>query len=372
MPISAVDAINPAFEHAKAQLLKPFRFGQWVRLAFVGLLAGEMGSGGGCNSSWRMPSTHHPGGGGQIHTLFAETPISQFWQHPALAAGMITFLVFAGLALLVIFIYIGSVMRFILFDSIIAKECGIRKGWAGRKREGMRLFVWHIWLMVVSIGGFIALIGIPVAGAWASGWFERPRDHVLGLVFGGCLLLILFVTLIVTLTLVHVITKDFVVPQMVLEQISAVEGWRRLWMWMKAEKAGYGGYIGMKIVLAIGAGIVLGIVAVIVVLMLLIPIGGVGAVAVIGAIAAGLKWSFFTIALAVVAGIIVFGLFMFAVSFISVPAIVFFPAYSIYFFAPRYPPLAGLLWPQGAPSVTPPVTPPLEPPPVPPTPAPLG
>jgi hypothetical protein len=372
LPISAVDAINPAFEHAKAQLLKPFRFGQWVRLAFVGFLAGEMGSGGGCNSSWRMPVTHHPRGGGQIHTLFAGTPISQLWHHPAMTAGMITLLIVAGLALLVVFVYISSVMRFILFDSIIAKECRIRKGWAGRKLEGMRLFVWHIWLMVVSIGGCIALIGVPVACAWGLGWFEHPRDHLLGLVFGGCLLLMLFVALVVILALIHVMTKDFVVPQMALEQIGAVEGWRRLWMWMKAEKGGYGGYIGMKIVLAIGAGIVLGIVTVIVVVITLIPIGGVGAIAVIGAMAAGLKWSFFTIALAVVAGIVLFGIIMFAASFISVPAIVFFPAYSIYFFAPRYPPLAGLLWPPGAPSVTPPVTPPLEPPALPPTPAPLS
>ena len=44
MPISAVDAISPAFEHTKQQLFKPFRFGQWTRLAFVGLLAGELGS----------------------------------------------------------------------------------------------------------------------------------------------------------------------------------------------------------------------------------------------------------------------------------------------------------------------------------------
>lgn len=289
-----------------------------------------------------------------------------------MTVGMITLVVMAGLALLVLFTYISSVMRFILFDSIIAKECRIRKGWAARKREGWRLFVWHIWLMVVSIGGCIALIGVPVASAWGLGWFEHPRDHVLGLVFGGCLLLMVFVALVVILAVVHVMTKDFVVPQMALEQITAVEGWRRLWMWMKAEKGGYGGYIGMKLVLAIGAGIVLGIVTVIVVLVVLIPIGGVGAVAVIGAMAAGLKWSFFTIALAVVAGIILFGILMFAASFISVPAIVFFPAYSIYFFAPRYPPLAGLMWPQGAAPVTPPVTPPMEPPPLPPTPAPLG
>ena len=49
LPISAVDTITLAFQHTKRQLIQPFRFWQWTRLAFVGLLAGEMGSGGSCN-----------------------------------------------------------------------------------------------------------------------------------------------------------------------------------------------------------------------------------------------------------------------------------------------------------------------------------
>jgi hypothetical protein len=46
-----------------------------------------------------------------------------------------------------------------------------------------------------------------------------------------------------------------------------------------------------------------------------------------------------------------------------VPTIVFFPAYSIYFFASRYPPLDALLHPPPpmAPPI-PPVMPPLPPP----------
>lgn len=370
MPISAVDAINPAFQHAKTQLLKPFRFGQWVRLAFVGFLAGELGSGGGCNSSWRIPSSHHPRDTGHIHTALAAAPFPH-WNHPALGAGLIAFLVVCGLALLVIFIYIGSVMRFILFDSIIAKECHIRKGWDARRREGARLFVWHMLLMVTSIAGFVALIGIPVAGAWTLGWFTFPRDHVLGLILGGCVLLMLFLAFMFTLLLVHVLTKHFVVPQMALEQVSAMEGWRRLWRWIKAEKAGYAGYVGMKIVLAIGAGIVLGIVTVMAVLTLLLPLGGVGAIAVLGGMAAGMKWTFITIALAVLAGCLAFAAILFTASLISVPAVVFFPAYSIYFLASRYSPLAGLLWPQAAAPATPTTTP-FEPPPLPPEPAPLG
>ena len=39
MPISAVDAISPAFQHTKKQLIEPFRASQWAKLALVGFLA---------------------------------------------------------------------------------------------------------------------------------------------------------------------------------------------------------------------------------------------------------------------------------------------------------------------------------------------
>jgi hypothetical protein len=360
MPISAADAINPAFQHAKQQLLQPFRFAQWVRLALVGVLAGEMGSGGGCNSGFNLPSTHHQGGSPQF--LNAVLP-PQLAHHPAIPAGLITFLVVFGLGMLVLFIYINSVMRFILFDSVVAKQCDIRQGWVRRRRHGFRLFIWQILLMLASFAAFLILVGIPVACAWATGWLVHPREHLPPLVLGGVGLFLLLLVLLAVLAAVHVMTKDFVVPQMALENISAIEGWQRLWLWLKAEKGGYAGYIGMKIVLAIGAGIALGIITVIVLMVLLIPVGSVGIGAVLAGKMAGWTWNLHTISLAVVVGCIMLAVFIFAVSLLSVPAIVFFPAYSIYFLAPRYPPLASLLWPQLPDSVAP-ASPPPEPPPL--------
>jgi hypothetical protein len=126
----------------------------------------------------------------------------------------------------------------------------------------------------------------------------------------------------------------------------------------------------MKIVLAIGFGVVFGIIAIVAVLLLMIPIGGVGAAAIFGGKAAGMTWDFFTIALAVAVGSIVVAIILFVVSMISVPAIVFFPAYSIYFFASRYPALAARLWPPS--SLEKSSTGPPEPPPLPPELAPAG
>ena len=351
MPISAPDAIEPAFRHAKEQLGRPFRFAQWIRLAFVGLLAGEMGFSGGCNFNYPLnaPHTSHP-----VSHAFLDGDFP--WQlpsHGALFAGLIAAFIVVGIGLLVLFTYISSVMRFILFDSIVARECHIRAGWTRRKEPGFRLFVWRLLFMLAILAALLIVVGIPVGGAWAQGWFRHPRDHVLELVLGGLVLFLIFLGLLVLVGVINVMTKDFVVPQMALENVGVMEGWRRLWLWIKSEKGGYGGYIGIKIVLAIGATIALLIATLIALFALIIIIGIVVVAALLVGKAAGWTWNAYTIALAVVLGCAALAILIFAAALIAVPVIVFFPAYSIYFFAPRYSPLASLLWPEPAAPVAP-------------------
>jgi hypothetical protein len=372
LPFSAVDAISPAFEHTKRQLLQPFRFGQWVRLALVGLLAGELSSGGGCNAP-SIPNFNVPRHPGTEHFLAPGLAGID----PMLYAGLIATLVIAGFVLGIVFMYISSVMRFILFDSVVAKECHIRQNWTARQGAGWRYFLWKLLYTLVTLGTLIVLIGIPAGVAFALGWFRQPKQHVVGLVLAGVVLFFVFAIVIVAMAVIYVLTKDFVVPQMALENIGAFEGWQRLWTMMSAEKGGYAGYVGMKIVLALGAAIVLGIVGFILALVILIPVAGVVFAAVMAGKAAGVGWTIYTITLAVVAGCVLLAVFLFMTSLISVPAIVFFPAYSIYFFAARYPALSAVLHPAppapAAPQIPPNASPPpYEPPPLPPTPEPTG
>jgi hypothetical protein len=339
LPISAPDVIEPAFRHTREQLFEPFRFGQWMRLAFVGLLAGEAVSFNGCNFSYPA-NTEHRGS----QQFVAGTLPAQFTDHPALFAALIVALVLVGIALLVLFTYISSVMRFILFDSIVARECHVRRGWARRKEPGFRFFVWQLFLMLSTLVILLIVVGVPVAYALDVGWFTHAGDHVLALVLGGIALFLILLVLLIFVGVVNVMTKDFVVPQMALENIGVIEGWRRLWI--KQEKGGYAAYVGMKIVLSIGATIAVLIVTIFVLIVLFLIIGGVGVAAVLGGMAAGLTWNAYTISLAVVLGCIAIAILLFVAALISVPVIVFFPAYSIYFFAPRYSPLASLLWPE--------------------------
>jgi hypothetical protein len=76
----------------------------------------------------------------------------------------------------------------------------------------------------------------------------------------------------------------------------------------------------------------------------------------------------------VVIGCVLLAIFLYLVALISVPVVVFFPAYSIYFFAARYRPLSAVLYPAppAQPQFPPIAAPPYEPPPLPPSPAPAG
>ncbi|PYX08796.1 MAG: hypothetical protein DMG85_10050 [Acidobacteria bacterium] len=273
--------------------------------------------------------------------------------NPVAYAALIALLVVAVLVLWVLFIYVNSVMRFVLFDSVVAKQCEIRQYWNRRQKPGLRYFAWQLLLFLAMMVGLTILVGIPATFALAVGWLKQSSQHMVPLILGGVLLFFLVTTFVVLWLIVLVFSKDFIVPQMALEDIGPMEAWRRLLPMLKSEKGGYAGYLGMKIVMSIGAAVIVGIAAMIIILLTLIPIGGVGAVLVLMGKSGGLHWNLYTITLAVVIGSFLLAFILYVVSLVSVPAIVFFPAYSIYFFAARYRALDAVLRPAPPPFLSP-------------------
>ena len=266
--------------------------------------------------------------------------------NPLLFAAAIGALVVLGLLLALLFVYLNSVMRFILFDSVVEKLLPNPARLASPSACGMALL--RLADLAVSCER-----GWPHHSGRSSGRFRSchglaraPGDHVLALVLGGIVLFFLVCGFLVSLGVVAVLTKDFVVPQMAIEDLGAFEAWRRLLSMMSREKLGYAGYLAMKVVMAIAAAVIMSMATFIVFLLILIPVGGIGVVAVLGGKAAGLSWNLYTITIAVVVGSMLAGGILYVFSLISVPVIVFFPAYSVYFFAARYPPLAALLYPE--------------------------
>ena len=339
--------MTPAFGRAKQQLFQPFRFSRWWRLALTSLLAGELGSGGnwGNQFNWNGAGRSGKGHGNDLFLLAA--PAWGDWHDylPVIVAAMIS------LALLVvIFMYISSVFRFILFDSVLRERVRIREGWRRWQDPGGRFFLWQIGFAAVSITLLGLVVGLPLLVAWRGGLFDHAQEHVAALILGGLVMLFLTVVLVILGALVGVFTKDFVVPLMALEEMSAIEAWRRLLPMLQAEKAPCAGYLGMKILLAIASGIVFGILSLLALLIVLIPLVILGVAGGVLAAALGLTWNPLTIALAVVVGAaVLFGLFW-IVALVSVPSVVFFQSYTLYFFGARYARLGTMLAPPTPPA----------------------
>ena len=160
---------------------------------------------------------------------------------------------------------------------------------------------------------------------------------------------VLFVSLLgVLLLVVMVLTKDFVVPQMMFERVTCTEGWGRLWTRIRSEPMNYVGYVLLKIVLAIAALMAFVILMVILALIVAIPaaIAIAAGVVVFKAAAANILVIVIGIALA---SVIAVPVIVYCVGFVGAPITVFFPAYSMHFFASRYQPLYEELYRQPLP-----------------------
>jgi hypothetical protein len=372
LPLSAVDCFQPALQHTRDQLLRPFRFGQWSRLALVGLLAAEMQMSS-CNpGSFKFPASAHRNSHGLSATPFPHFDPSHL--DPARIVefvGVVLTIVVLVFILGFIFLYISSVFRFILFDSVLRKRCAISEGWQRWHRAGRRYFLWQIVFAIAQSLFLGVLIAVPLAIAVAFGWFRNIGQHVGRTVLLAVALIGLFVVFALVAAVIKVLAKDFLVPIMALEDLDFADGWSRLVGMIRPEPGRYVVYLLLKIVLAIASAILFGILALIPVLILVVP----AVMAVVAGKVAGLGWNVTTVSMAIVLGSLLMIVLIYVVALINVPATVFFPAFSIYFFAARYPRLDALLNPPPPVVDLPPAPaspPPYEPPPLPPSPEPIG
>jgi hypothetical protein len=380
VPLSAVDSVQPALQHTREQLFTRFRWGQWSRLALVGILAAELHVGG-CsfgNMGGKWPRIPHKNGSGllpssSIPAGFPRLIPGHISDHIGQFLGLIVLAIFAVMVISFVFLYINSVFRFILFESVLRRECSISEGWHKWRRAGGRFFLWQIVFQISALLFLAVLVGIPLALALASGWTNNLQDHIGRVVVGAILFLGLMLVFVLSAAAVQVLARDFLVPVMALENLDFADGWNRLLAIIRPEKGRFVVYLLLKLVLAIAAGILFSIITIIPALVIFVP----AVIAVIGGHEAGLGWNVTTTSLAIIFGSLLLLLLVYVVALVCVPGTVFFPAYAMHFLASRYPQLDVLLNPP--PAVTAPEPPPIiepppsfEPPSLPPSAEPIG
>jgi hypothetical protein len=363
--LSAVESISPAFARTKQMLFRPFRFGLWARLAVVALVTGEAGGvgGGGIpnfnrnqggDDRWASQWSGHGAGGANLFSVPG-------WEEMQPYVGLIVLGVLALLAVVLLWIYSDCVYRFILLDAVVSGQCRLREGWRRWRTAGRRYFLWAVAFGFVAFFLMGIVAGVPVLLAYRAGWFEKPDENLGVLIGGGILLVLVVIVLVAVLAIIDMLGRDFLVPVMAFEEVGAMEGWSRVLATMGAEKLAYAAYVLMKIVLAIGAGIIFTIINLMMIVILLIPLSLLGLAGYFIGKAAGFGWDLSTELLLGALGLLIVAGILYVIGFLYAPGLVFFQSYTLEFFAPRYGPLGSKMFPPSPPTPPSPPRGPLRP-----------
>lgn len=340
-PTSAVDCVGPAIETAKNTMFKPFQWAKWWRIGLIGLATGEAAGSGGCN--FNVGDLANLGKQPPQQTEFLQsTP----WGNLPMAqiAALVTILIVLLVLLVLVHLYIGSVLRFVLLEAVAKGKYRIREGWNRWHAHGVRYFGFQLLLLGISLLGYGVLVGLPVLAGYSLGIFKAASQNWAVIAIGVLLLLPLVMLFAVGMAVVMVLFKDFGVPMMALENLPAIEAWRRVWAGVKGTKGDYLFYLLMKIVLTLAAAIIVGIVQFIIFLIPVIVLVAVG----VGVFAAVPELIKSPAGIAMLATVVITAVFvlMFVGAIIASPAVVFFQAYVLEFFKGRYEPLRQWMHPE--------------------------
>ncbi|HEY6272672.1 MAG TPA: hypothetical protein VIX19_11885 [Terriglobales bacterium] len=322
-------------------LFRPFRFRTWLKIGFIGWLAGES-----VKFNVHLPS--FPGGesSGSNSTLDVRSWINE---HMLLIAAILA----VTIAVILAFVYLYCRFRFILFDSVLKRDVNIGRGWKRYASPAQRYFSFLISLLLIFSIVMAGVVGLPLWRAYKRGIFHLGDPLAIIRVVTPVILAVFVLGILGAI--IAILAQDFGVPILALDDLTVSDAWTVLKQSVATEPWAYAGYLGMKLVLSVAAGIMAGIAGIFIFLILLIPgaIVGLGGYAIGQAVGptAG-------VVLAVLGGLVVAALAALISMLLTAPLAVFFTSYSLYFFGGRYPRLGELLWPQPPAPVIPPTTPP--------------
>lgn len=332
--ISAVDVIGPAIQRTRTFLFRPFRWGTFLKLCLVALITEGFGT----KFNFSTPGGPSSSHGHNISSPFVFTP------------GLVAAIAAAVVALIVVcFIvyYLITRLRFAYFHCLIHNTREIRPGWRLYRTQAVRFF----WLNVVVGLCFlllVAIIALPfVGGFWRLAHRTPAGGHPdLGLLLSLVLPLIPIIFLLVFAGIaIDLILRDLMLPHFALENATAGEAWAAAWTSIRAEKGPFFVYALLRVILPIVAVMALFLVLIIPGLIIvaafaLIEVGihsalagATGASAIIG------------ILLQVIAGLVAFGILLFAGVCLGGPLGTAIREYALLFYGGRYQRLGEILFP---------------------------
>jgi len=363
LPLSAIDAIGPAWAHTRRLLWDNRRWQTMLKIGAVAVFAGIGGVGGGS----------FPNMGNFGNNSHAGNP--QNW--PGSAAGILATIaalavvLFVGIFIFVlIMMYIGSRLQFVLFEVVLRNDTTVGPIW---NRYGSITWRWLGLRLIVSLVALLCMAPmlIPAIVQFVHLLHQSENQPAnLGLLIATFFGLFAVAILIAFLfSIIHILLHDFGLPSMAMESTSIAETVTRVWRLLRAETGQVFLFLLMRVILGFAGSWCANILVLITAMLGMIPLGIIALLDYAILHSAGDAGKVIMVLIWVVLGIL-WVAFLFIASFILVGYVIaFIQAYALYFLAGRYPLLGQYLAPYWPATHMPAVPPPAyEPPPASPAP----
>ena len=338
-PLSAIDAITPAWQHTRRLLLGPRDPRLFFKIAAVAFFA-EMLSG---SFSFSRPfNAAHGAGSTGAAPIFT-----------AAILGIIVVAAVIGLVLGLVFFYLSSRLQFTIFHIVLRSDTTVAPVW---RRYGLATWRWMGLKLLLFLCAFACLAPVLIPGIFyfIHAFTQQSRgDHsdIVGLILVGVCFVALFILFGLALAIASILLRDFGLPSMALEGTSLRETVRRVITLTRAETGPVALYILLRFCLAIAGGFIAELLIAIFAIVVGAPLGGLGfglwaTLHTAGTAArTGMIGGWVILALALVAALAVAAISLFGYLF------TFLQAYAIFFLSGRYPLMGQLLTEPPAPVV---------------------
>jgi hypothetical protein len=330
--LSATGALARAFRDTVDLLLRPLNVTRWLKLSVLCLFLG----GGALSAAFNWSLGSLPGdiGISDFAGRVRVTVAAHVWLIAVVLAG--------SLALLVGMLYLRSVFRFVLVDTIVKGEARLRSSLRETRRAGRSYFR---WLLAAVFGLISALLagGVLVYPYFRAAAGAGMHSAAFWAILSGVLLFNVLVGLAVALIIV--LTDDFVVPIMYAEQLTLLAAWRRLLPQVRRDCGAFAAYIFVRF--AVAVAISLATLSLLFPLLLGLFSGAIlaGALVLLGLHFLGFSWTWNLLTVPLTAAAIgaLTGVTLILLSVVGMPGQVLIQDFGIHFIASRLPSVAAVL-----------------------------
>jgi hypothetical protein len=346
-PVSAIDAIVPAFRRVRSILAEPFRLGFFLKLCLIFALA-EAGF---VSASFSYPiqgtnaAIRHagnkfaPGGSGFLADGLGSIG--------ALGVGLML-LILAGILIAVlvwvVMIYLFCRLRFTALDLALYREGRVRQAWRKYRRQG-----WRYFGLTLLVGLVFLLVMAAVLGPFVPAFIRIAKtidpSHPNPVAIFGLMLPLLGAIIFLSILwwVVDAVVRDFLLPPMAIEDAPIERAMERFFTLLRAELGQVSLYLLMRLLVTFALSACLWIAAAIPLGALALICFGVGIPLYHSLWQGGGGGAFVFILYVVAAGGVLALLYFILITAVFGIVGVFKQCYAFIFFGSRYPQLGALL-----------------------------